>query len=113
MFEPPKAAQTGFNPRPLPKAVVHFRRRTYGTTRRLTPDEPVIAWIRKVATVIKDGADEDEVAAWREAALQTGFEYVRMEAESDMYFKAKHFRESVVQDFSSLRHTTLQSICDV
>ena len=45
---------------------------------RMSPDEPVIAWFKKVASVIRAGAPEDELAAWRCAALQTGYEYHRV-----------------------------------
>eukprot|EP00959_Pyramimonas_sp_CCMP1952_P134052 2804220-Pyramimonas_sp.AAC.1 len=74
---------------------------------RMSPDEPVIAWFKRVATLIKDGAGEDELLSWRKAALQTGFEYHRVENEETIYFRSKQFRQNVEEDYTQLRQTVV------
>ena len=80
---------------------------------RLSPDEPVIAFVKRLHGLLQDGIDEEETVAWRAAALMTPVEYILMDSLDKMYIKTRQGREDIVQDFTSLRPTSLQMTCDI
>ena len=80
---------------------------------RLSPDEPVIAFVKRLHGLLQDGIDEEETIAWRAAALMTPVEYILMDSADKMYIKTRQGREDIVQDFTSLRPTSLQMTCDI
>ena len=106
-------------PRPLPRELVLAIPRVKDPLKdlsvitRLSPDEPVIAFMKRLRVLLEQGIDEEEAIAWRAAALMTPVEYILEDSADKMYMRTRQGREDIVQDFKSLRVTSFQQICDI
>ena len=50
---------------------------------RLSPDEIEIAFVSKVAQLIKDGADDETLIRWRDCALNCSYRYERIDTHEE------------------------------
>ena len=66
-----------------------------GNMIRVSPHEPVQALVLQIADRINDGADEQEVALWRQVILSGKGKFVLVGSLDAQYFNCTNFRGKV------------------
>ena len=73
-----------------------------GTLARVTPEEPLHAWVKTTAARIRGGADVAELAAWVNMAKNCSIEFRVIPEKKDLFWKQVKERESIGHRFYAM-----------
>lgn len=65
-----------------------------GSLLRVSPEEPIHAWVLAVARDIDAKVDRSVLDLWAHSALTTTFHFEVLESEDDKYYRAANLREA-------------------
>ena len=84
-----------------------------GTLARITPEEPLHAWVKATAARIRDGADAAELAAWVNMAKNCSIEFRVISTMKDLFWKQVKERESIGHRFFAMGRTPSGRILEI
>ena len=65
-----------------------------GSLARVSPDEPVHAWLLAVCRDIQDGAGDGVLQGWYHSALTTSFHFELLPSDDEQLYRAANLREA-------------------
>ena len=84
-----------------------------GTLARVTPEEPLHAWVKVTAARIRHGADAAELAAWVNMAKNCSIEFQKIPHSKDLFWKQVKERESIGHRFYAMVRTPSGRILEI
>ena len=85
----------------------------FGNLHRVSPEEPVHAFIHAVAAAIERNAPQTELDAWLACALNTPMEFLIVPNEQAMAWRAVNMREKTGTSFEALFRSAIQRFYEV
>lgn len=85
----------------------------FGNLELLSPEECFFALLLRIKERIEQGADEEELQAWRTSCLTCTFSFETKTTAEEKYWRAVNLREKVVGDFEALARDVPQRIMEL
>ena len=86
---------------------------TASKLKRLSPEEPLVAFVGAIARGVKNAASTETMKQWKRLALSTLVEFRAVDSADDVHWAAVNMREDVVRNFVTMRTTTLWRLYEV
>ena len=84
-----------------------------GSLQRLSPAEPMIAFLFSLKDAVEQGASEEVLMKWRRVALTTPFQFEVVAEGEDRYWRAANIRQECIEAGDVVQLSTRQWIFDV
>ena len=85
----------------------------FGNLHRVSPEEPVHAFIHAVAAAIERNAPQTELHAWLACTINAPMEFLIVPNEQAMAWRAVHIREKTCTSVEALFRSAIQRFYEV
>ena len=87
--------------------------RKKGNLQLVSPPEVVHGLVRRVAARIAEGAEDAELARWKQVFLTVTFVFELLEKPEDRYFRSVNLHEKMVGDFEAMARDVAQRVMEL